>query len=311
MIDGLVDDAGPRRARTLRELSERLGRLFLPEEAVSSIQSYRARPTDIIISPYGESGTTWLQQMFHMLRTGGDMGFDDVCRVVPWIETAVALGIDLEGAQPAKPRGFKSHMMWEQIPKGARYVVSLRNPMDSLVSRYRHYEGWLLEPGTVPLTDFVLAQMRVALKRPHEIWHHLVSWWRQRDNPNVLLVSYESIIDDPAAFVRDLARFCGIPLDDHLLELTLERSSLAFMRRHKDRFDDRMLRELSIARCNLPSDSDAAKVRTGMVGAGAKLPPEYVASFDEVWRRLVSPHLSFPTYGSLEADLRRFRSARR
>jgi hypothetical protein len=295
----------------LRELSERIGRLFVAEEAAASIRSFRPRRTDVIISPFGECGTTWLQQTFHMLRTGGDMDFDDISRVVPWIETAATLGIDLEAPQPAEPRGFKSHMTWQEIPKGARYVVSLRDPKDAVVSRYRHYEGWFLEPGAVPLTDFVAALLRAALKRPYDIWDHLIGWWGQRDNPDVLLLSYESMVDNPAAFVRDLAAFSGIPLDGRLLDLTLERCSFAFMQQHKDRFDDLMLRRLSISRCNLPSDSYVAKVRTGRIGASAQLPPEYVASFDELWRRVVTPALGFPDYASLEADLRQLRAKRR
>ena len=31
------------------------------------------RPTDIVISPFGKSGTTWTQQIVHTLRTRGDM----------------------------------------------------------------------------------------------------------------------------------------------------------------------------------------------------------------------------------------------
>src|SRR5690348_4535759 len=90
------------------------------EERARSIASYRPRPTDIIISPYAKCGTTWLQQTFHCLRTRGDMDFDDVSRVVPWIETARQLGLDLEVPQRGSPRGFKSHLPYDQVPKGAR-----------------------------------------------------------------------------------------------------------------------------------------------------------------------------------------------
>jgi hypothetical protein len=94
-------------------------------------------PTDVIISPYGKCGTTLLQQMFHTLRTRGDMDFDDISRVVPWIEMSPALGLDLNSPQRADPRGFKSHLSYGRVPKGARYVVSLRDPKDSFISMYR------------------------------------------------------------------------------------------------------------------------------------------------------------------------------
>jgi hypothetical protein len=296
------------RARSMAELSRYLTRVFVADEMASSVRSYRPRPGDIVISPFGQCGTTWLQQTFHTLRTRGDMDFDDICRVVPWIETARALGLDLDAPQRAEPRGFKSHMSYEQMPKGARYVVSLRDPKDALVSRYRSFEGWLLEPGAVSIADFVKVVLSLLARsgRRLEVWQHLISWWHQRDNPEVLLLSYEHMIADPAANARKLAAFCGIALDDALLALTLERSSLNFMLQHKDRFDDFMLRKLSEDRCNLPPGSDSAKVRKGVVGGHRQeLPDELSAAMDEVWTKIVAPRLGFADYASLETELRR------
>ena len=148
-----MDEQPLRRARSLAEMDEADARMGDPDEA-GAIADYRPRPSDIVISPYAKCGTTWLQQMFHTLRTGGDMDFDDISRVVPWIETSRLLAIDLEAPQRAAPRGFKSHLAWDKIPKGARYVVSLRDPKDALVSMYRFMEGWVLEPGAVGVAAF-------------------------------------------------------------------------------------------------------------------------------------------------------------
>ncbi len=105
----------------------------------------------MIITPYGKCGTTWLQQVFHGLRTRGDMDFDDISRVVPWIETAHDLGLDLDAPQRGAPRGFKSHLSYDLVPKGARYIVSIRDPKDAFVSSFRFMEGWLFETGSVPI----------------------------------------------------------------------------------------------------------------------------------------------------------------
>ena len=76
---------------------------------------------------------------------------------------------------------------------------------------------------------------------------------------------------------------CGYALDDELLAITLEHSSLAFMQAHKDRFDDAMLRARSEEEV-LPPGSDSAKVRAGQVG-------EFEFS-EEVKRRFESLGLS-------------------
>jgi len=296
-----MDDATPRRGRSMAEMQAIQARMFRPPDAEAG--PYRPRPTDVIIAPFGKCGTTWLQQTFHTLRTRGDMDFDDISRVVPWIETAGVLGLDLNAEQRAEPRGFKSHLAYDQVPKGARYVVSLRDPKDALVSMHRFMEGWFLERGAVSIAEFTAS---VLAGRGGHYWGHLASWWEQRDNPDVLLFSYEHMSAEPARHIRRLAAFCGIALDDELLALTLERSSIDYMLRHKDRFDDLMMRQASEARCNLPPGSDAAKVRTGRVGGYRdELPADAAALLDARWTEVITPRLGFPDYAALEAELRR------
>jgi hypothetical protein len=291
------------RARSLAEMAKLQGRMMRAEDFGASIADYRPLPTDVVISPFGKCGTTWLQQTFHTLRTHGDMDFDDISRVVPWIETARALGLDINPSQRAEPRGFKSHLPYDLIPKGARYIVSLRNPQDALVSMHRFMDGWFLEPGAVSVADFAAGWLGQGGGPSY--WSHLVSWWDQRDNPDILLLSYEHMTDDPETNIRDVAAFCGIPLDDALLALTLERSSLAYMLAHKDRFDDAMMRRLSEERCGLPPGSDSAKVAKGGVGGHKDiLPADIAAAVDAAWAERVAPHTGFADYAALEAELR-------
>ena len=295
----------PRRAHTMAEMNELQGRMMKLADIMTSINAYKPRSTDVIITPFGKCGTTWLQQTFHTLRTGGDMDFDDISRVVPWIETAVALGLDLEAPQRAEPRGFKSHLSYTQVPKGAKYVVSLRDPKDAFVSMFRFMEGWWIEPGKISYEEFLEPRLK-GRSQGQDYWSHLVSWWEQRDNPSVLLFSYEQMTADPAASIRKLAAFCDITLDETLLATTLERSSLAYMLRYKDRFDDAMMREISEARGGLPKGSDSAKVRKGGVGGHKQeLPVSVSRALDEVWATDVLPKTGFADYQSLEDEIRR------
>jgi len=277
-----------------------IGRMFPDSDREKALATYKPRPTDVIISPFGKCGTTWLQQTFHCLRTRGDMEFDDISRVVPWIETSVTLGLDINAGQRANPRGFKSHLAYDDLPKGARYVVSLRDPRDALVSMYKFMEGWFMEPGTVPMEQFVHGWAAGG-----RYWRHLASWWAERDNPAVLLFSYEHMCAEPKRHVERLAKFCAIPLDGELLQLALERSSIAYMLRHKDRFDDLMMRQKSEELCDLPPGSDPAKVRQGGSGGHrAALSPEITAMLDETWAKQAAPATGFASYADLEAALR-------
>ncbi len=281
---------------------ERIGGL-MNGAGIEKALAFRPDPTDVVLSPFAKCGTTWLQQVVHGLRTRGDMDFDDISRVVPWIETAPALGIDLDGPQRARPRAFKSHLPWDRVPKGARYIVSIRNPGDALVSMYRFMEGWFFEPGSVSISEFAQGQF-LARGDGRDYWAHLVSWWSHRHDENVLLLAYEQMHRDLEATVRRVAAFIGVPLDDELLDLVVRQSSLEFMLAHKDRFDDRMMRDWSERAAGLPPGSDSAKVRTGSVGGHVReLPQEVSAELDRVWREEIEPRFGAPDYATLAAVL--------
>src|SRR3954451_2680654 len=99
-----------RRATTLAELQVKMDRLVSKAGFAAGL-GFVTRPSDVIIASYAKCGTTWLQQMVHSLRMGGDLDFDDISRVVPWIETAADLGLDLDGAQRGEPRFQESPLV--------------------------------------------------------------------------------------------------------------------------------------------------------------------------------------------------------
>jgi hypothetical protein len=290
------------RPRSLDEMETRMAPMVTPA-GIGRGLSFAPRPTDVIISPFGKCGTTWLQQIVHSLRTRGDLDFDDISRVVPWIETSSDLGLDLDAPQRAEPRAFKSHLPWTAVPKGGRYIVSLRDPRDALVSMYRFLEGWFFEPGTIGIEEFARRRF-MNRDRGMDYWTHLVSWWEQGHNPAVLLLTYEGMKADLPAVVRRVARFVGIDLDPALEAIVLEQASLRSMTEHKDKYDDLLMRERSEAVVGLPPGSDSAKIRVGAVGSFVKeLPAAVIAELDEMWRAVVTPRLGAASYAELVSRL--------
>ena len=293
------------RATSLDEFKASLTGMVHVEEIAQAL-AFKPRPTDVIIAPFGKCGSTWLQQIFHTLRTGGSEDFDDISRVVPWIETSAALGIALDAEHVANPRGYKSHLSRELVPKGCRYIVSLRDPCDALVSAYHFMTGWLIEPGAVGIDDFALGHFGPQAEDPfrQSYWHHLVSWWNVRAQPEVLVLSYEDMLRRPEQNVRRVAEHCQIPLGDDLLALTMDRASLGYMKAHQDKFDDALMRGLSESRLGLPPGSDSSKVREGKSGTHKhELSGAVIEAMDAKWRELVEPELGFANYSVLEAAL--------
>ncbi len=290
------------RPTTIDELNALFDTLSAEPGEVAGGQ-FRPKPTDIIISPYNKSGTTWLQQIVHGLRTRGDMAFDDISRVVPWIEMSAELGIDIDAPQRALPRAFKSHHTWHDVPKGGRYIVSIRDPKDVLVSSFRFMEGWFFERGSIPLEDY--ARRNYLTPSDGEgYWQHLLSWWPQRNQETVLLLSFQAMKRDLPGTVQRVAEFIGVGLDDALLELVVRQSSFAFMRAHVDRFDDRLMRERSERVYGLPPGSESSKVREGQIGSHkVELSDGLREELDQIWRQTVTPVLGFDSFEALDEVL--------
>ena len=264
-------------------------------------------PTDIVISPFGKSGTTWLQQMCHTLRTRGDMDFDDISAVVPWIETSADLGLDLNADQKAKPRLFKSHLDADKVPAGARYINACRDPKDVLYSMYKFMEGWFLEPGAVSLDEFARGQFIAAAADDSRgnYWSHLRSWWAKREDPDVLFMAFEHMKGDLPGTIKRVAAFMKIDLDDELFAITQEHASLPFMKKYSDRFDDKLLRERSIAVAGLSADIDSSKVRSGQIGEShQQLSVDVIQELDEIWAEKITSELGFADYASMIAALK-------
>jgi hypothetical protein len=308
MTDNTTQGVAPSgRATSFESFRAVIAPLFT-EQGIKAGLELQLRPTDIVITPFGKSGTTWLQQIAHTLRTRGDMDFDDISRVCPWIETSADLGLDLDAEQKAHPRVFKSHLDAHRVPAGGRYIVSCRNPCDAAYSMYKFMEGWLLEPGTVTADDFVRGSYVAAGNAPGssggDYWTHLTSWWARRNDPDVLFMAYEHMQQDLDGTVRRVAEFMDIELDDELFAITCEHGSLPFMQRHKDRFDDLIVRERSVRVCGLPAESDSAKVRSGQSGESEQhLGPDVRAALDAIWQERVTAELGFENYAAMIAEL--------
>lgn len=289
----------PARATSIEELNVKFSQAFDEEERKRGL-GLKLRPTDVVISPFGKSGTTWTQQIVHCLRTRGDMDFDDISLVVPWIESSPMLGIDLDAEQKANPRAFKSHLGWNEIPKGGRYIVAIRDPRDALFSVFKFMEGWFFEPGAIELDDYA----REYFIQDRDYWKHLSSWWPRRNDDDVLLMAFEHMKKDLSGTIERIAAFIDIELDEELRQITEEHASLPFMQQHKDKFDDLLMREMSERVALLPSGSDSAKVRAGKVGEHAKhLGDDVVAEIDAIWQQEISEKFGFSSYQALIASL--------
>lgn len=277
----------PKQLRSVAEYRER--RANRPEQTDDHRDAVDLRPSDVVIAPYAKCGTTWMQQTVHTLRTGGDMEFDDISRMIPFIEANSLLKLDLDEEQRANPRAFKSHAAWGNVPEGGCYIVVVRDPGDAAVSQFRFLDGMMFERDAVTVDDFV-QQIFLA---DRNYFSHLRSWFPRAAESDTLMLTYDRMLLDPKSAIRRVADFIGVALDDELLATTLRSTSREFMLEHGDRFNDQMMIDAGI----MPPGSDAAKVTTG--SSSASLSPKTLEMLAEVWSEEITATLGYETYSAL------------
>jgi len=103
--------------------------------------------TDVVVSSGTKQGTTWLLNIVHQLRTGGDAHFGNLLDECPWLEATDYPGQPYQerlqqwetGVFRKHPfRAFKTHQAPPVLPFNAqvRYIVPVRNSQDTAVSIY-------------------------------------------------------------------------------------------------------------------------------------------------------------------------------
>jgi hypothetical protein len=274
-----------------------------PDEPPAAPPGFALHPGDVLIASYPKCGTTWLQQIVHGLRSGGAMDFEEISLVVPWIETAPMLGIDLNAPQVAAPRAFKTHLPWHRLPRGGRNLFIVRDPRDALVSSYRFMRGVMFEPDTVDIAALADAYF-LRESAAGRYWDHLRAWWPARGREDVLLLCYEDLQDDLRGAVARIATFCGIAADAALIDLATRQAGLAFMRAHQAQFDDQPTLTAFMDLLGLPP-ARATKVGAGRAGEGRlALPPPVLERLAQRWREDIAAPLGLASYQDLRQALR-------
>ncbi|WP_151083697.1 sulfotransferase domain-containing protein [Nocardioides cynanchi] len=285
------------------EVEDLIGRLdaMLTPGGRRTLDEFVPEPGDVFITTPPKCGTTWMQQIVHGLRSGGSMDFANINEVVPWLGMSHVDPDAARAAQhPRRPHVFKSHAGLDGVPPGARYIVVLRDPADALVSHYRFFAGSFLDADRL---DFETFARDFFLPRC-EVHQHVAAAWPRRDDPDVRIFCYESMVADLPGTVAAVAAFLSIPLTDELREVVVAQARLGFMKQHESKFDDALLFESVRHRMRLPPASSLSKVAPDGVGAQRQaVSVELHRELDTAWRTRVTPRTGLTSYADLRAAL--------
>jgi hypothetical protein len=222
-------------------------------------ESFAFRPGDIVISPPGKCGTTWMQMLCALL-VFGEARFDrPLSALSPWVDALfddhAAVTAVLEAQRHR--RFLKTHTPLDGLPRveGVTYVCVGRDPRDVCLS-FDHHMANVSPAVQAAMEEAAGAEMPVPPDDPVErfwLWAdaplmmgelmnvnlasmilHVRSFWDHRDEPDVALFHYDDLLIDLPGQLRRLAGVLGIDVDDELVGRLAAAATFDRMRERAD-----------------------------------------------------------------------------
>lgn len=207
-----------------------------PEEVIRSALDYRPRPDDVFIVTYPKCGTTWMQHIVYHIFSNGIPPQDiaEFTLKTPFLERVGAEDV----LKMPTPGAIKTHTPFDprRFSKQAKYIYVARNPFDCCVSFYYHTKNfpvYQFENGTF---DEFFEMFMTGEVDFGDYFDHLLSWYKYRNEDNVLFMTYEDIKKDTKFWVLKIANFLGnkygqnLRDDPEVVDRILEFTSVARMK---------------------------------------------------------------------------------
>jgi len=228
------------------------------DEACLYEESWSGRKGDVVLSSGAKAGTLWLQNIVMLLRSNGFDEFQvmsdyfDTCEMLEHPEDTLEMRLNRNKRKRAvaKEKGFRGFQLFTHKFPGAnpklygvdpeknpdvKYIAIVRNGKEVIKSflpfinshREKFRKLWGGFPpkmaGPKEILKFVVDDL------PDFYFGHLLAWWERKDRPNVLLLHYRNLRQDPSAVIQQIAQFLEIPVTPELLQTVLHKSSLEYM----------------------------------------------------------------------------------
>jgi len=217
--------------------------------------AFAFRDGDIVISTRSKSGTTWMQMICALLIFQTPDLPAPIADLSPWLDHLTAPLDEVVAKLDAQRhrRFIKTHTPLDGVPTDPRvtYIVVARHPLDMAVSLYHQGDNIDWERMAELMGDPPPDTPR-APRRPLHDWMldwvnsdddpvestdslpgsmaHLRDAWRRRDEPNLLLVHYQDMLDDLDGQMRMIAGRLGIEVPDGDWPALVEAATFGRMR---------------------------------------------------------------------------------
>ena len=198
-------------------------------------------------------------------------------------------------------------MQYDKCPKGSRYIVIYREPRCALYSFYSFYQGWLIQPpGDITVEDFIY-EICFPPNSTANYFEHFLTWWKHRNDENVLFLFYEEMKEDLEKTVRAVAKFMGA-YDEKNIKTAVKMSTFEFMKENSAKFNGNIVRyhrNPSLLKL-LNGIKTSDKVVTGSTTKALEiLPSQLQDDICKKWKELIGKVSGYDNYDDLRIDFRK------
>lgn len=189
------------------------------------------REDDIYIATYPKSGTTLMQMILYQLTTDGNLDFNHIYDVSPWIRNASFRKqppINLPSPRLIKTHDY--HYEFSGRTKG-RFIYVYRNGMDVAVSLYYQQKNY-------NKSDLEFDVFIKSFFKNKDWFKHTRSWFDNKNKFKILYVSYEDLLNNKRDEIERIIDFCGLKAEQNAIDRAIEYSSFAHMKNCENKFGD-------------------------------------------------------------------------
>ena len=191
---------------------------------------------DVFVPIYAKSGTNWMLQITQQIAYYGEAEFAHIHDLVSWPDFLLPTTVPLDDPTPQQqaPTGLriiKSHMASHYLPysEEAKYILLIRDPKEAFVSGYRFGLGYLLAE-EMPSVEWMLERY-LSTGYVYGDWvEHTHSYWAWRNRPNVLLMTFNELKQNPREGIVRVAKLMGVDQNDEQLDKVVTKSDVSYMK---------------------------------------------------------------------------------
>ncbi|KAK4835300.1 hypothetical protein QYF36_008036 [Acer negundo] len=183
---------------------------------------FKPQPTDIFLSTFPKSGTTWLKALIFATINRNNFDFSkhpllttgphDCFPFLDWLNFS-----EIESLPP--PRLLSIHYPFSLLPEsvtatvGCRFVYVCRDPKDVFVSMWL-FSNKLRPKEEPPLSlEEAFEMFCEGVSNDGPFWDHVLGYWKASlESPDkILFLKYEEVKRGPSVCVKKMAQFLGQP----------------------------------------------------------------------------------------------------